>query len=370
MPIRYLTDIHFGAGAITGLPDLLQELNIRRPLVVTDPGIVAAGLVDQLNLEPIRVFDNVQTNPSESSAKAGLAMFRESQCDGLIAIGGGSPIDCAKCVALLANHTESLAAYALINGGLSKITGNRPAVIAIPTTAGTGSEVGRAALVTLSGGTKLAIVSPYLIPDAAICDPNLTLGLPPGLTAATGMDAISHCVENYCSDQFNPPADAIALDGLQRAHKNLRLAVRDETDISARTEMMVAALHGGLTFQKGLGAIHALSHPLGGLEHKRLHHGTLNAIFLPHVLRYNMNACPEKMEQMARALNVPKSSRLPEFFSQFVMELGLPLRLRDLDVTREDLEPMSETAIHDHCSKTNPRPMTIDDCRSLYQSAS
>ncbi len=190
-------------------------------------------------------------------------------------------------MALLATHPGPLANYAAILGGVPKITAATAPVVAIPTTAGTGSEVGRAALITLSDGRKLGFISPHLIPKAAICDPELTLGLPPRLTAATGMDAVTHCVETYLSPRFNPPAEAIALDGLARAVGSIERAVADGTDRTARQELMMAALEGGLTFQKGLGAVHALSHPLGGLKEPSLHHGTLNAVLLPAVLRFN-----------------------------------------------------------------------------------
>jgi alcohol dehydrogenase class IV len=278
-------------------------------------------------------------------------------------------MDCGKAVALLVNHPTPLEQYALVNGGLSKITSDRPPVICVPTTAGTGSEVGRAALLTMSSGRKLALVSPHLIPDAAVCDPALTLGLPPTLTAATGMDAISHCVETFCSPRFNPVADAIALDGLARACINLERAVAHGGDLDARTEMMMAALEGGLTFQKGLGAVHALSHPLGALEHRRLHHGTLNALFLPHVLRFNADACPDRMTRMSQALGLTNASDLPRHFDDLVARLSLPTRLRDMGVTREEALGIAADAVRDHCAATNPRPLTVEECHGLLDAA-
>ena len=290
--ISYLTTIRFAFGAIEGLGGDLRDLNIRAPLLVADQGLVSAGLVTRvLDAIPVHrdapVFSGTPTNPTEEAVEAALALYRLHACDGIIALGGGSPMDLAKAVALLATHPGPLEPYALILGGLSHITAAVAPVVAIPTTAGTGSEVGRGALITLRDGRKLGFISSHLIPKRAICDPELTLGLPPRMTAATGMDAITHCIETYLSPHDNPVAEAIALDGLKRAVRNIEHAVAEGSNRDARREMMIAALHGGLTFQKGLGAVHALSHPLGGLKELSLHHGMLNAVLLPAVLRFN-----------------------------------------------------------------------------------
>ncbi len=367
--ISYLTDITFGFGALAGVAQTAADLGMRRPMIVTDPPLVTLGVVDRLAVTAAAVFDQVESNPTEQSAVDAAQRFGEAQCDGLIAIGGGSPIDLAKAIALLADHPGPLAQYALIHGGADRITSNMPPVIAIPTTAGTGSEVGRAALITLATGDKLALISPHMIPDAAICDPELTMSMPAHLTAATGMDAVSHCVENYCSPRFNPAADAIALDGLERAYRHIRTAVFEPTDREARTQMMTAALEGGLTFQKGLGAVHALSHPLGALRDKRLHHGTLNAVFLPHVLRFNADACPDKMGIMARRMGLKSAADLPDAAAQLTEQLNLPLTLGALGLAGSDLEPLAAKAIADHCSAANPRAMTEQHCANLYRQA-
>ncbi|MBC8288705.1 MAG: iron-containing alcohol dehydrogenase, partial [Planctomycetes bacterium] len=314
--INYLTAIQFGNGAVTELPALLIQHDIKRPMLVTDRGLVELGLPERLPIDVTVVFSDVPTNPTEESVVAGATCFRDNNCDGVIALGGGSPIDCAKGISILATHPEPLDQYALIRGGLKKISGQKPPVIAIPTTSGTGSEAGRGALISFSSGEKLALISPHVIPTAAICDPDLTVGLPPLLTAATGMDAISHCVETFCSPKVNAVADAIALDGLARAFDSLRAAVANGSDLHPRTEMMMASLQGGLTFQKGLGMIHSLSHPLGALPDKPLHHGTLNAIFLPHVLRFNADACPEKLDRMAEAMKCGEGRNLPAVFER------------------------------------------------------
>jgi len=367
--IQYLSDISFAPGALSILPSLLQKYSIRAPLVVTDRGLVSTGIIDRLGIGKPPVFDQIESNPSEASAILGMEAFRNHGCDGIVAVGGGSPIDCAKCIGLLVYHPQPLSDYAFLNGGLPKITGKKPPVIAIPTTAGTGSEVGRAALVSMNNGRKLAIISPHMIPNAVICDPNLTLGLPKGLTAGTGMDAVTHCIETYCSPRFNPVADAIALDGLARAYANIRQAVNKGSDLTVRSEMMMAALQGGLTFQKGLGLVHSLSHPLGALHGKRLHHGTLNAIFLPHVLRFNMEACPAKMDNIARAMGASKSSDLPSLIEHLNSEIGLPSRLRDLGVVDGDVAPLADFALQDHSSASNPRPVTAAVCKQVYEEA-
>jgi alcohol dehydrogenase class IV len=239
----------------------------------------------------------------------------------------------------------------------------------VPTTAGSGSEVGRAALLTLNNGRKLAFISQHLIPKAAICDPELTIGMPPQLTAATGMDAISHCIESFCSNSYNPVADAIALDGLERGYNNILKATMNGTDRDARAEMMLCSLQGGLAFQKSLGAVHSLSHPLGALTDKRLHHGTLNAILLPFVLNFNYDYCKERMELMAYRLKIKEAYKLPYRFALLNQELGLPVRLREMDLAKNELLPLAKQAKEDHCTPTNPRPLEVEDCKRLYVEA-
>src|SRR3569833_992991 len=305
--IAYLTTIDFGPGVLTTLSDAIRELAIRRPLLVADKGVLAAGLVDKArsNLPAgTPLFLDSPPNPSETAGKAALAQYRAEGCDGIVALGGGSPIDLAKGVALLATHDVELEQYAMIYGGLERITAKVAPIIAIPTTAGTGAEVGRAALLTRDDGRKLGIISPHLIPRRAICDPELTLGLPPGLTAATGLDALSHCIETYCSPRDNPPAEAIALDGAGRIWRNIELAATTGSNLGARTELMMGALMGGLSFQKGLGAVHSLSHALGGLKDVSLHHGTLNAVLMPIVVRFNAPAIGDKLERLKSATGI------------------------------------------------------------------
>jgi 4-hydroxybutyrate dehydrogenase len=367
--ITYLTDIWFAPGVARELPDILARFNVRRPLLVTDRGIVAGGIVERVNLPDSILFDSVESNPDESSVNAGVERYRAEKCDGVVALGGGSPIDCAKCVALMVTHAPPLRQYAFVEGGLAKITADKPPLIAVPTTAGTGSEVGRGALATFADGAKLAMISPKLIPQAAVCDPELTIGMPAWLTAATGMDAISHCVETYCSPRFNPVADAIALDGLGRACRNLLRAIERPDDLAARGEMLMAAMMGGLTFQKGLGAIHAISHPLGGLKDVRLHHGTLNSVLLPHVLRFNAAACPAKIETMAHVVGCGSARDLSFYFEHLARAGGLPAQLRDMGVTLEQCLSVLDGVMRDHCGATNPRKLGREDAECLLHSA-
>jgi len=366
--ISYLTNIYFETGAVKLLPEVMAQCGITKPLIVTDAGLVSLGMIDKLPIEGT-VFSDIQTNPTEASVLAGLKAYRDGGCDGLVAVGGGSPIDCAKGISLLATHPEPLEQYALLEGGLTKITADKPPLIAVPTTAGSGSEVGRAALLTMASGRKLGVISGHMIPTAVVSDPELTLDMPPMLTAASGMDAITHCVEVYCSRKYNPVADAIALDGLGRGAKAIVTATQNGSDMNARSEMLMCALQGGLGFQKGLGLIHSLSHPLGALEEKRLHHGTLNAIFLPHVLEFNMDACPEKMDAMASVMGVDSRAALPDACRKLIKDLGLPLTLGELGLTEDDVTPLAPAALADHSTPPNPKDATEADCLALFKAA-
>lgn len=372
--ITYLTTVKFGPGEIAGIEVDVAGLGMSKPLIVTDKGIVAAGLIATIRghsprLAAAPLFEETPTNPTEAAALAALALYRAQGCDGLVAIGGGSPIDLAKAVALLATHEGPLERYAAILGGIERITAAVAPVLAVPTTSGTGSEVGRAALVTLEDGRKLGFISPYLIPKLAVCDPDLTLGLPAWLTAATGMDAVTHCIETYLSPRENPPAEAIALDGLKRAVAFIERAVQDGADREARKEMMMAALQGGLTFQKGLGAVHALSHPLGGLKDVSLHHGTLNAVLLPAVLRFNAPAAEAKYAAIRAALGLPAETDLANWIAALVKRLGMPGSLSQMGLPREVLPAIAEAATKDHSSATNPRPTSAADYLEMLEAS-
>ncbi len=370
--INYLTRIQFDFGAVALLPDELHALGVSRPLIVTDAGVVAAGLAGAVKAglpTATPVFQDTPPNPTEDAVDAALAVYRDAGCDGLVAVGGGSSIDLAKGVALMAAHDGPLEQYAAILGGMSKITKAVAPLVAVPTTAGTGSEVGRAALITLRDGRKLGFIAPYMIPNVAVCDPELTLGLPSGLTAATGMDALTHCIETFLSPRDNVPADAIALDGAARAMRWIEKAVADGADRDARWNTMMASLQGGLTFQKGLGAVHAMSHPLGGLREPVLHHGTLNAVILPAVLRFNAGHVGDRYERLATAMGLPAGADLAAAVEALNRRLGLPANLREMGVTDGVIPRMVEGAVADHSTASNPRPVSSADYEALFAAA-
>ena len=374
--ILYLTQIQFEYGAIQLLASECERVGIRRPLVVTDAGVKAAGVLqkalDALGALPHAVFDQTPPNPTEAAVRAAHEVWRANDCDGLIAVGGGSSIDLAKGLAIMATHPGPLTDYATILGGSPKITAQAAPLIAVPTTAGTGSEVARGAIVIVDDGRKLGFHSWNLMPKAAILDPDLTLGLPPLLTAATGMDAIAHCMETFMAPAFNPPADGIALDGLQRAWAHIERATRDGSDREARLNMMSASMQGAMAFQKGLGAVHSLSHSLGGVNPK-LHHGTLNAMFLPAVIRFNAEAesiqKERRLERMAHAMGLASAGDIPHAIRDMNARLGLPAGLAEMGVQREWFDKVIAGAMVDHCHKTNPRIATPDDYRAMLEAS-
>jgi hypothetical protein len=371
--IRYLTTASFGFGASALLAEVLAELSIARPFVVTDPGVRAAGIADEVvaaACAPGRVtwFDRSPPNPTKAAVLEATEAFRAARCDGIVAIGGGSSIDLAKGVALLTTHPGPLIDYAAVHGGIERITSEVVRTIAIPTTAGTGSEVGRAAMINVDG-RKLDFISPHLFPARALCDPGLTFGLPPYLTAATGMDALTHCIETYLSPLVNPPAEAIALDGVERAARWIEEATSDGRSRPARWNMMMASTEGALTFQKGLGAVHAMAHPLGAVEDLPLHHGTLNAVLLPAVLRFNEPAAPEKYERLRRVIDLGPDVDLAGWVADLNARLGLPDGLAAMGVPPEVLPRIAEHAEQDPSTETNARPVTRADYDGLLRAS-
>jgi alcohol dehydrogenase class IV len=375
--INYITQIQFDFGAVRLLASECERIGIRRPLIVTDKGIRTAGLVDKVlgalgSDAPAPVFDATPPNPNEGAVRAAVAMFKEHECDGVVAVGGGSSIDLAKGVAVCATHEGPLQSFAVIEGGLARITAKTAPVIAIPTTAGTGSEVGRGAILILDDGRKVGVISPFVVPRVAICDPELTLGLPPMLTAATGMDAIAHCLETFMAPAFNPPADGIALDGLWRAWRHIERATRDGSDRDARSNMMSASMQGALAFQKGLGCVHSLSHSLGGIN-PALHHGTLNAIFLPAVIAFNSGAASMqdegKLARLAQAMGLASGDEVGEAVRRMTATLGLPQGLAELGVTRELFPRIIAGALKDHSHKTNPREASEADYQAMLEAS-
>ncbi len=378
--ILYLTQIDIDPGAVRLLRGECQRTGMRRPLVVTDAGVRAAGVLqpalDALGDLAHAVFDQTPSNPTEAAVRAAVAIVRSEGCDGLVAVGGGSSIDLAKAVAIAATHPGPLKTYATIEGGSALITEAVLPLIAVPTTAGTGSEVARGAIVIVDDGRKLGFHSWYLLPKAALLDPELTLALPPGLTAATGMDAIAHCLETFMAPAVNPPADGIALDGLARGWAYIETATRNGRDLTARWNMLSASMQGAMAFQKGLGCVHSLSHSLGGVN-PRLHHGTLNAMFLPAVIRFNASApsiqADRRLQRMAQAIGLDSCDLEGRDLANAVRDLnarlGLPSGLRAMGVTDDLFERIVDGAMADHCHKTNPRIATRDDYLQMLQAS-
>jgi 4-hydroxybutyrate dehydrogenase len=365
--INYLTRIEFGEGQITRLPEFMVALGIKNPLIATDKGLVASGLVAKVTalLGDHAIYDGTPANPTEGAVIAAHTVYKQNNCDGIIGLGGGSALDLAKGVRLLTGHEGPLAQYTLVAGGLARIHGRIAPMIAIPTTAGTGSEVGRAAVIVTAEGHKRGIVSPHMLPSIALCDPALTYGLPPFLTAATGMDALSHCLETFMASAFNPPADAIAMDGLTRGMRSIQKATKDGNDNQARNDMMVSALEGAMAFQKGLGAVHAITHPMGAIKSLNLHHGTLNAVLMPAVLRFNRFVIGEKWNTLHTFFGKSPDEAVAELNAA----LGMPSGLKTMGVTEEMMEAVSHDALQDHCHATNPRIATQADYLAIMQDA-
>jgi len=378
--IQYVTQIHLDHGAVRLLPAECQRAGMRKPLIVTDAGVRAAGVLAQavaaLGDLPHAVFDGTPSNPTEAGVRAAAAVCQAEGCDGLIAVGGGSSIDLAKGVAIAATHEGPLKHYATIEGGSPRITSRVLPLIAVPTTAGTGSEVARGAILIVDDGRKLGFHSWDLVPKAALLDPELTLKLPPMLTAATGMDAIAHCMETFMAPAVNPPADGIGLDGLARGWAHVERATRDGSDREARWQMMSASMQGAMAFQKGLGCVHSLSHSLGGVN-PRLHHGTLNAMFLPAVVAFNASAesiqRENRLQRMAQAIGIgscdARGTELTDALRDLNARLGLPSGLAAMGVTPDLFERVIDGAMADHCHKTNPRIATRDDYREMLQAS-
>lgn len=374
--INYVTQIQFDFGAIRLLRQECERVGIRKPLLVTDPGVKAAGILqkalDALGDLPHAVFDQTPSNPTEAAVMSAADVYKAQRCDGLIAVGGGSAIDCAKGVAIAATHEGPLSHYATIEGGSPRISERVAPLIAIPTTSGTGSEVARGAIIIVNDHRKLGFHSWHLVPKAAICDPELTYGLPALLTAATGMDAIAHCMETFMAAAFNPPADGIALDGLTRGWAYIERATRNGQDSEARRQLMSASMQGAMAFQKGLGCVHSLSHSLGGIN-PGLHHGTLNALFLPAVVRFNAQAesvqREDRLARMAHAMGLGSASDIPDAIRDMNARLGLPAGLAALGVESAQFKAVIDGALRDHCHATNPRLASAEDYEHMLSTS-
>ncbi len=380
MPLRgdwsYPTSVRFGAGRIAELADATRAAGMARPLFVTDPKLAATamvknalGLLDAAGI-PASSFADVRPNPVEANVRAGVAAFRTGGHDGIVALGGGSALDAGKLIAFLAGQSRPIWDFEDVGDYWKRADAEAIApVVAVPTTAGTGSEVGRAAVVTDEAiRTKKIIYHPRMLPKIAICDPELTLGMPPMLTAGTGMDAFSHCLEAYCVPSYHPLADGIAIEGMRLVRDNLARAVKDGGDIEARANMMAAAVAGATAFQKGLGAIHALSHPVGALHDT--HHGLTNAVFAPYVLAFNRKAIEAKIRRLAAYLGLEPSFRA---FLDWVLalraEIGIPHTLAGLDVDDRNIDRIVAMAPNDPTAGGNPVLFDKRAARTIFKRA-
>jgi len=371
---NYPTHIEFGPGKIHTLPQAAEQCGMKKPLLVTDPQLAqmpmlteAVALLKAAKLDVV-VFSDIKGNPTGKHVEAGNALFREHQCDGVIVFGGGSAIDTGKAIALSARQSCHL--WDLEDKGdnyLRAETAKIAPIIAVPTTSGTGSEVGRVALIVDSDThSKKFIFHPNIVPQIVICDPKLTVGVPAKLTAATGMDALAHNLEALCAPGFHPMADGIAMEGMRLIKAWLPVAVHEGNNIDARSNMMAAATMGATAFQKGLGAIHSLSHPVGAIYDA--HHGLLNAIFMPYVLVFNQPDIEEKMQRLARFLDL--SSHSFEGVLQWVQalcdDIGIPKTLAEIDIDESKTKEIAEQAMLDGSTPTNPRVCSVDDFASIF----
>jgi alcohol dehydrogenase class IV len=370
--MNYLTQCTFDFGALAQLPRVLKGLGVTRPFVVTDPGLKANGLLERLltalGEAPAGVFADTPANPTEAASRAAAQAYRAADADGIIAFGGGSSMDLAKAMGLMATHEGPFERLGASQRGMKFIT-KIPPLVAVPTTAGTGSEVSPGAVVILDNGRKETFVSVHLVPAAAVCDPELTLGLPPLLTAATGMDAMTHCIEAVLTPVVHPPAEAIGVDGAERIGAYLERAVKDGADRDARWHMMMGSFQGALAFAKGLGAVHGLSHALGRIHALKLHHGTLNAVILPHSLAMIANAAEEKFARLRRALGLAPNADLPQYVADLNARIGLPASLSAMGVTAAHWPDTRDYAVSDLATLSNAVPFDGEKYDELFKRA-
>jgi len=372
------TKVRFGHGEISKIGECLAFAGVKNPLLLTDAGMLKTSayraIEKALNGSGCSwsLFGKVLPNPTEDNVDAASRQFREGRHDSLIGFGGGSALDAAKAVAIRVSYSGALEDYAPPSGPAEPLA----PVIAVPTTAGTGSEVGRAAVIILrKTGHKGILFDPRLMPKVALLDPDLTLDLPPHLTAATGMDAFTHCLESYVCPCFHPVADSIAIGGMELAIRNLPLAVEDGHNAEARGYMMIAAMMGALAFQKDLGAAHAMAHPLSSIS--GMHHGLANAVVLPYVMEFNLETVEERFAKVATLFD-PKAMAMDQSraartaidrVADLNRKIGIPKSLKAAGVKEEDLGPLAQAASEDVCRLTNPRACGIEDFQSLFEKA-
>lgn len=374
------TDIVFGPGAIRQLPEVLKQADISKPLIVTDPGLmktdVYTAVKDLLDKSKISsaLFSNVNPNPLDEDISKALIIYEQNNCDGVIGLGGGSALDAAKVVPVLAVNKGKINDYDCASEGNLNIKGPLPPMIAVPTTSGTGSEVGRCSVITsIELKRKFMVCNPQMMPKTAVLDPELTVGLPPFLTAATGMDAFVHCLESLTAPVFHPMCDAIAIKGIELVAQYLKKAVDNPGDIEARGYMQLAAMMGAVAFQKDLGAAHSLSHALSAVCN--MHHGLANAVCLIPVMKYNKKACAKEYAKTAACFGI-NTFEMPDLeaadkaidaIANMIKNIGLPGSLAEAGVKKEQLEKLADKAFLDPCHQTNARPCTREDLLTLFE---
>tara|TARA_S200000501_G_C20793040_1_gene730420 strand:- start:274 stop:1404 length:1131 start_codon:yes stop_codon:yes gene_type:complete len=375
MQLNYFNKPHFDNGAIEQISDILKVHGIKNPLICTDPGLSSIGMTDKLRnllsneLSPT-FYEETPANPTEKAVNEALDLYKTNNCDGVVGFGGGSSMDLGKAVALMANHEGNVVDYSLNEGGFGKIGKTMP-MIAIPTTSGTGSEVSVGSVIIMDDGRKLILASQHLIPDAAICDPELTIGLPPILTAGAGMDALTHCIEAIMSPINDPPAEAVGLDGVEKIirEESLIRACEDGQDKEARWNMMMASTEGAMAFAKGLGAVHSMSHAAGANQELRLHHGTLNGVILPTILRFNKNHVGDKYSRICRAMGKKESTDLADEIEKLNEKIGLPSGLAEMGITEDMIPGLAAHSITDPSNATTPRLPSADEWEKLFLEA-
>lgn len=373
----YPTRILFGPGRIAELGEAAVGAGMKKPLIVTDPGLAklpvigqARAILKQANLGDA-VWSNVLPNPTESNLAEGIEAYRQGKHDSVVAIGGGSALDCGKCIAFMAGQSRGVFDFEDVGDWWTRADAAKIApVIAVPTTAGTGSEVGRAGVITKEDThEKKIIFHPKMLPVVTICDPELTVPLPARLTAGTGMDALAHCLEAYLAPTYHPMSAGIAVEGIDLVKANLETAVKSPKDIDARANMMAAAAMGAVAFQKGLGAIHALSHPVGGLYNT--HHGLTNGVFMPYVMAFNRPAIEAKVQRLARVLDIAGGfDGVQAWILELRRAIGVPHTLQELGVPdRSKFDQMAKMAIVDPTAGSNPVELTEAAAKGLFEAA-
>jgi alcohol dehydrogenase class IV len=367
------TTIHFGPGARKLVADHLKQHGVKRPLIVTDRGLaklpILAEFTSGLAGRDAKVYAGVFGNPTKSQVEEGVAAFKAHRADAVIGFGGGAALDVAKAVALMASHVGDVMEYAWDHPQVRPIKHTLPYFVALPTTSGTGSEVGRSAVISDDAThVKKVIFNPALLAKAVFADPELTLDLPAGVTAATGMDALTHNVESYLSPAYHPLCDGIALEGARIAAHAIETAVAQPNDIRARSDMMMASMMGAIAFQKDLGAVHSCAHALGTVVD--MHHGLANGIMIDHVMRFNQDACEAKMAELARVCGAGETAKsFIEWLAALKARIGIPARLGEKGVTASHIARLVDIALKDTCHQTNPKPCSAADFERIFTQA-